>query len=199
MRPERERKTIQSAGGDPVPPHSCDYDFYFIFWPEKGRASHERGRWETQCDAAERPAWGDTFGTGCRSSMGELCFPIGNNFPSGRSLSTRSSSGNPRIDERSRHEEIPLTHVQLELEQDKSGAIFWKRPLETNKTFSERGLMSAASSSSSFFIPPDARAFVRTAGERYSVNRLWKRNTADVTIAVKTLSAWMPGKKRSSI
>lgn len=45
-------------------------------------------------------------------------------------------------------------NIRLELEQDKFGAIFWKQPLETNKTFSERELMSTALFPS-LFIPSD--------------------------------------------
>lgn len=62
-------------------------------------------------------------------------------------------------------------HIRLELEQDKFRVIFWKQPLETNKTFSERELMSTALSPS-LFIPSDVCALSKWE-VRESVNRLW--------------------------
>lgn len=57
--------------------------------------------------------------------------------------------------------------IRLQLEQDKFEAIFWKQPRETNKTFSERELMSTALSLS-LFIPSDACALSKQ-GTRESV------------------------------
>lgn len=58
---------------------------------------------------------------------------------------------------------------ELELEQDKFEAIFWNRPLETNKTFSERELMSTALSPL-ILHPSRCVCTVRTVVERYGVS-----------------------------
>lgn len=177
MQPEMEQKTIQSAGWDSIPPHSCDSAISGRKNAQscrKGAFAKKMQRWKQHLHTE----WVDTFGAGkCEQVTHNVCWE-GHHFPCGHSLKHTVTQQKQKIDECSYHVIVKNSpNIRLDVEQDKLGAIFWKQPLETNKTFWERELMSTALSPSFLIASDVCVCIVRRGHERDSGNRLWLLET----------------------
>lgn len=144
MQPEIEQKTIQSASWDSMQPRSRDSAIFRLKSADicRKKLLEKKEQRDGSCTQPESIHLGMDAGKYGRVKH-NVCWE-GNNFPGGRSLNRVRLKHKHKIDERSHHVMLqnhppPTTlHTSgLELEQDKFGAIFWKQPLETNRTLSE--------------------------------------------------------------